>query len=317
VRDLSTEVTSYDGLEDYTYGSTTRERAVVLDALLAMGDTARALPVYNKLAEELSSRRWLSTQELGMALGAALPYAIQASSADAPTLSVALDGSPAIETKLDRPMARVDLARPSGDEASVVITNSGSSPVFARVVAQGIPAAGDEKASSNGLALSVRYLDMDGKIIDPGKVAMGADFIVEATVRNRAGRDLDNLALTQLLPASWEIANYRVGTDLPKPKAKAKGGDEDEEDTVDQKSQAALPLYDYQDVRDDRVLTYFSLGAKESKAFKLYVTKAYEGSFFLPAASVYAMYDEDRYQALVPGRWLSASAQTRRGGIQP
>jgi hypothetical protein len=317
VRDFSTEVSSYDGLEDYTYGSTTRERAVVLDALLAMGDTARALPVYNKLAEELSSRRWLSTQELGMALGAALPYAIQASSADAPTLSVALDGSPAIETKLDRPMARVDLARPSGDEASVVITNSGSSPVFARVVAQGIPAAGDEKASSNGLALSVRYLDMDGKIIDPGKVAMGADFIVEATVRNRAGRDLDNLALTQLLPASWEIANYRVGTDLPKPKAKAKGGDEDEEDTVDQKSQAALPLYDYQDVRDDRVLTYFSLGAKESKAFKLYVTKAYEGSFFLPAASVYAMYDEDRYQALVPGRWLSASAQTRRGGIQP
>jgi uncharacterized protein YfaS (alpha-2-macroglobulin family) len=53
------------------------------------------------------------------------------------------------------------------------------------------------------------------------------------------------------------------------------------------------------------VLTYFDLD-KDAKVFKTYVTKAYEGSFFLPAATVSAMYDEERYQALVPGRWLSA-----------
>lgn len=142
---------------------------------------------------------------------------------------------------------------------------------------------------------------MDGKNVDPAKAEAGADFIVEATVRNRSGQTLKNLALTQLLPSGWEIANFRVGAELPKPKDQG----DDSEDAV-AAAPPPPPLYDYQDVRDDRVLTYFSMGAKEPKVFKIYVTKAYEGSFFLPAASVAAMYDQ-RFQALVPGKWLLPS----------
>jgi uncharacterized protein YfaS (alpha-2-macroglobulin family) len=314
IRGLSSDVVAYDGMEDYTYGTETRDRAVILDALNALGDTARALPVYNKLADDLDSRRWLSTQDLGAALGAALPYAVQAASAEAPVVRVATAGG-ALDARLDRPMARLDLPSPRGVHATVTVINTGSAPIFARVFARGTPPAGRERPLSNGLSLSLRYVGMDGRTLDPGAVAPGTDLAVETTVRNRTGKAIKNLALTQLLPSGWEIANYRVGSDLPKPQeegAKRPGREESR----------ALPLYDYQDVRDDRVLTYFSIGEKDPKVFKIFVTKAYEGSFFMPATSVSAMYDEERYQALVPGRWLSPDASSgpgapRRGGNQP
>jgi hypothetical protein len=327
IRGLSSDVAEYPGMADYTYGTEIRDRAVILDALNALGDSARALPVYNKLADDLDSRRWLSTQDLGAALGAALPYAILAASTEAPNVRVSIEGiDRSFDARLDRPMARLDLPLPAGTHAAVSVANGGTAPIFARVLARGTPPAGREKPLSNGLSLSLRYVGMDGKVLDPSKIASGTDLIVEATVKNRAGKAIKNLALTQLLPSGWEIANYRVGSELPKPqKADAKsdsesdGDGESDSDTNGQTKAKVLPLFDYQDIRDDRVLTYFSI-EKDPKVFKIYVTKAYEGSFFLPASSVSAMYDEERYQALVPGRWLSAtapaSATIRRGGAQ-
>ncbi|MGA2546687.1 MAG: MG2 domain-containing protein [Rectinemataceae bacterium] len=306
-RGLSAEVAAYPGMADNTYGTETRDRAVVLDALYALGDTDRALPVYDRLADDLDSKRWLSTQDIGAALGAALPYAILAATSDAPTARVSLEGSDkTFEIRLDRPMARVDLPAPDGLRASVAILNSGRSPIFARVLARGTPVAGNEKPTSNGLSLSLRYLGMDGKIADPAKAQPGADFIVEATVRNLSGRYLKNLALTQLLPSGWEIVNFRLGTELPKPRAEGDQGSETEAAPAASSAPVSSgPLYDYQDQRDDRVLSYFSIGPRDSKVFKTYVTKAYDGIFFLPASSVTAMYDEG-YQALVPGMWLDA-----------
>jgi uncharacterized protein YfaS (alpha-2-macroglobulin family) len=299
VAGLSPEPEEFPGLEDYTYGTAIRERAVVLDALVAMGDADRALPVYNKLAEELDSRRWLSTQDLGAALGAALPYAMMAASRDTPEVSVSTSGWQKI-ARLERPMARLDLPAPAGEKVDLALTNSGRSSVYVRVASRGVPPAGLERAVSEGLSLSLRYLDMSGNAVDPGRAAAGSDLVVEATVRNRSGQALKNLALTQLLPSGWEIMNYRVGEELPKPKSRDEGY---ERPSAKPKVE---PLYDYQDQRDDRVLTYFSLGAKDTKVFRTYVNKAYAGDFFLPATSVQAMYDE-RFQAVSPGRWLSGA----------
>jgi len=316
IRGLSTEVAAYDGMDEYTYGGLVRERGVVLDALNAMGDTARALPVYNKLAENLGSGQWYSTQDLGAALGAALPYAIQASSGAPATASVSLDGSgESLEVKVDRPMARLDLPAPSGTRADLSIRNTGSAVLFARVVAQGVPEAGKEVARSEGLSLSLKCASMEGYPVDPAKLSSGSDFAIEATVKNLAGRNLKNLALSQLLPSGWEIMNFRPALELPKPtkelQRSVSSGDDDEGDDDEGTARSAAapaPFLDYQDVRDDRVLTYFSLGANEEKTFRIYATKTYEGRFFMPATTVRAMYDEERCQALVPGVWISPGA---------
>jgi hypothetical protein len=61
--------------------------------------------------------------------------------------------------------------------------------------------------------------------------------------------------------------------------------------------------WDYQDIRDDRILTYFSLGRGASQEFRLRLTSAYAGRFYLPAVSVEAMYDPTIH-ARTAGRWL-------------
>jgi uncharacterized protein YfaS (alpha-2-macroglobulin family) len=62
-------------------------------------------------------------------------------------------------------------------------------------------------------------------------------------------------------------------------------------------------VFDYQDVRDDRVYTYFNLRQGESKTFHLLLNASYLGKFYLPSVRAEAMYD-DTISALVPGRWV-------------
>ena len=51
----------------------------------------------------------------------------------------------------------------------------------------------------------------------------------------------------------------------------------------------------YQDIRDDRVYTYFDLGPNQRKTFKVLLTASYAGSYYLPAVSCEAMYDRAVY----------------------
>ncbi len=61
--------------------------------------------------------------------------------------------------------------------------------------------------------------------------------------------------------------------------------------------------FNYQDIRDDRVYTYFDLGANQSKTFRVQLNASYAGEFYLPAVVSYAMYDES-ISARVPGEWV-------------
>jgi uncharacterized protein YfaS (alpha-2-macroglobulin family) len=84
----------------------------------------------------------------------------------------------------------------------------------------------------------------------------------------------DNLALSQVFPSGWEINNLRLT------------GDE---------ATGQTQLFDYQDIRDDRVFTYFGLSPGERKTFNLIITATYGGKFYLPAVSCEAMYDRSIY----------------------
>lgn len=86
--DAPSSIEAYEGLDEYSYGTPFRERASVLEALNVLGDTARGLTIYKQLADELNTGRWFSTQELGAALSAALPYAALAAQGEAPDIKI-------------------------------------------------------------------------------------------------------------------------------------------------------------------------------------------------------------------------------------
>jgi uncharacterized protein YfaS (alpha-2-macroglobulin family) len=66
--------------------------------------------------------------------------------------------------------------------------------------------------------------------------------------------------------------------------------------------------YTYQDIRDDRVFTYFDLNANESKKFTLLLNASYAGKYYLPGANIEAMYDNSVY-ARKKGQWIKVVKQ--------
>ena len=161
------------------------------------------------------------------------------------------------------------------------IHNTSEKAIFVQVTVKGAPPAGDEKAAAAGLRLDVKYTDKAGHTIQPEQLEQGADYIATVTVTNLSERKLDNLALSHIVPSGWELHNARIGS----VQAKAPEG------------------IDYQDIRDDRIYSYFTIAAHETKTVELAFNAAYQGSYYLPAVSVEAMYDATRH-AQSRGQWV-------------
>jgi uncharacterized protein YfaS (alpha-2-macroglobulin family) len=91
----------------------------------------------------------------------------------------------------------------------------------------------------------------------------------------------ENVALTTMFPPGWEIINTRMS---------------DFEFNYQQSD------FDYQDVRDDKIYTFFNLTANK-KTFNFILHAAYEGSYYLPSIRCEAMYDHS-INAGVMGSWV-------------
>jgi len=126
------------------------------------------------------------------------------------------------------------------------------------------------------LALTVEYRDSNNRVIDPAALKLGDDMEIAVRISNTFSQPVEEVALIIPISASWEIVNTRIG-----------GG-------------ASASAFRYQDIRDDRVMTYFNLNRGEERTIRFRVNKSYDGTFFRPAIHAYAMYDES-IRALIPG----------------
>ena len=59
----------------------------------------------------------------------------------------------------------------------------------------------------------------------------------------------------------------------------------------------------YQDIKDDRVYTYFDLRPNERKTFRVLLTASYAGEYYLPGVSCEAMYDNGIYSMKKGFEW--------------
>jgi uncharacterized protein YfaS (alpha-2-macroglobulin family) len=88
----------------------------------------------------------------------------------------------------------------------------------------------------------------------------------------------------QIFPSGWEIFNERL----------VNGNGSSNEN------------YNYRDIRDDRVLTYFNLSAGQTKSFSVRLQAAYRGTYYLPPVSCQAMYAPNE-QARTTGGWVEVN----------
>ena len=269
-----------------TFGSSLRDKAMILETLILLGagsagqgytaeETGRTRALFDEISAALSGDRWLSTQETAYALIAMAPYVQNNSGSGNLTLDYSAAGRSG-SVIFGTPSMEQLFGNVAGRGGPFSITNRSDSPVYVKFTARGLPEEGSEPALSEGLALTARYLDSSGRIIDPGRLNAGEDMEVQVTVRNTYGQAVEEIALIIPVPASWEIINTRLGGEAPS------------------------SSYRFQDIRDDRVMTYFNLARGEENTVSFRVNKTYEGAYFRPAIHAYAMYDES-IRALIPG----------------
>jgi uncharacterized protein YfaS (alpha-2-macroglobulin family) len=299
----------------YTFGSLLRDRAIVLQGLTLLGRSAEADKMLEDVAAQLVSGDWYSTQSVSFAL-----IAVAKTTGTKPftgfSFDYAMDGKAAGKpraqaVKAVSPLASVKLPPPPATGAPLSLTNTSDRKLYVTTAVRAVARSGEEDASANGLTVDIRYTDADGNAVDVKQLPQGIDLIAQVTVRNTSRRALDNLALTQMVPGGWEIRNDRLeGVDT--------SGDRGNENAARARfwwvpsdwRERQRREAEYVDIRDDRVLRYFSLNQDESIFFETRLNAAYLGRFYLPGAGVEAMYDAHQH-ARQRGQWVEVVAPQR------
>jgi uncharacterized protein YfaS (alpha-2-macroglobulin family) len=208
--------------------------------------------------------------------------------------------------KAEAALTTTTLPAPPTAGLPLTVKNTSDRKLFVTAAMRATPASGEEDASSNGLSIEIAYSDAEGKAVDVRKISQGADLIAQITVKNTGKRTLDNIALSQLVPAGWEIRNDRL-EDV------ATEGERTPDKSAYQRYWWVPAAYrnsvrtaEYTDIRDDRVLRYFGLQGGESIFFETRLNAAYQGRFYLPGVGAEAMYDATQH-ARQKGQWVEVA----------
>jgi len=263
---------------DYrTYGSVFRNRAMALETLVLLEDKQqRDLSI--SLAKNLSSQRWYSTQETAYAL-LAMAKMVAKNGGKSIDLNYSQNGKKVV-VKTDRAIAQRSISVNSNLENISVQNNQGNT-IYVTLTQTGKLPVGQELAQQQKLNLKIEYLDVLGKKLEVSQLRQGTEIDAKITIFNTTNDDIENLALTQIVPSGWEIVNTSYA------------------DTGNSNSSKA----DYIDTRDDRTNFYFSLNAKKTKTFHVKLNASFLGDYYLPGSQVEAMYDNTAY-ARNKGQWV-------------
>lgn len=264
---LTTACSGYD----QTFGSDLRDTSIRLMTFCLLGDGKEAALLANEISKTLASDDWLSTQSTAFGLVALSDYMEKYKMSGLMDFSYAVDGKTK-KVSTTRNIWTETLLDKTASSASLELKNTGKSTLFARLVAEGIPAEGKEEAYANGLTLAVSYMDHDGHPVNTSALQQGTNFTAVVTVANSSPRGYNHLVLTEVFPAGWEILNTRFLT----------GG------TVDNR----VTGVNYQDIRDDRAYRYIDyLPAGKQVTVRINLCAVYPGRFYLPPVYCEAMYD--------------------------
>jgi uncharacterized protein YfaS (alpha-2-macroglobulin family) len=282
VQNLSIQTELYPDA-GFTYGSALRDKALILEAAVLSDMSSKAGELARDIATELNSNNWYSTQTTAFALIAMSTYALENQSKAGMKFSYQLGADKAIQAGSTKSFMYIQLTEKELQKGAIKIQNLTDAQLFVNVYVSGRPAVGTEKAANSALQLDITYKDRNGQNLNPSSIVQGTDFVAEIKITNPAGtlKDLENLALTQVFPSGWEIRNSRM---------------ENIKDTYNK-------VPDFQDIRDDRVLTYFPLSRGSFQIVKVHLTAAYAGRYYLPAHSCEAMYDNQVF-ARNSGQWV-------------
>lgn len=274
----ATDVINPYASSNNTYGDSDRDIAMIMETYLLLGRTDKALHLARKLSHKLSSN-YISTQTAAYGLLAMSRLAEKMGSG---VVSYDWELNGVKQKTVSSGSVFQEISIKPNKDIRIKFTNKGEGELFVRLIGYTQPLVETNTAQINeGINLHVKYVDLNGKDIDVSSLKQGTEFYASVVVQNVSGEYLTDLTLNQIFASGWEIFNERL---------------------FNSNSSQSSSL-NYQDIRDDRVYTYFNLNNGYSGAFRVRLQAAYCGRFYLPAVSCSAMYKPEA-QSTTLGRWV-------------
>ena len=271
------------------YGSEIRDEAFILQTLVALDMKEKAFKQVNKLTGLINEEIYYQTQSTAVGIMALAEYA-KINKQGSLDFSYLVNEGKMNNIKSGLSVFQKELINES-KEGVVEIENHSKGLLYAQLhqtmrLEKDTLAACDDR----GLSIKVKYTTLSNEFLDVQNLKRGTDVMAYVTVQNNTTSVMEDISLTHIIPSGWEI--YHVETLLS-------------EDNVS-KGDINKGIR-YQDIRDDRVLSYFDLQPLQSKTILVRLHATYAGEYVLPAIQA-----EQMYKTSVYGRTRAGKATVLR-----
>ncbi|UCB52163.1 MAG: alpha-2-macroglobulin family protein [Candidatus Zixiibacteriota bacterium] len=251
------------------FNSSTRENAILLDVLNEIDPEHPSIPLLvEAIADRLKRHTHYTTQGSAfgfMALGKSLKASKTANYQGEVWWDDGLLASFGIGDTV--------IQQEGGEGKKIRIAIEGEGPCYYYWYFSGIRKGARFEEYDKGLQVSRTYMDRWGHPIDYDNITQG-DIVVARITMTATADNLDNVIITDMLPAGLEIENPRLGS----------------RNVIKWIGKKTI-VPDYMDIRDDRLNVYLNLRKGKTVQFYYTLRAVTVGRFVLPPVKGEAMYD--------------------------
>jgi len=245
-----------------SFSSPLRNLALVVNTLIETDPDNLQIPKLARLLSQgLNSTAYLNTQEASFAFLAMGKLAKKNANS---TVTAVVSSGKGLVSKFDGK----DLVLQSLNQ-KIQITTSGKGALYWFAQTEGLSATGSYVAEDAGLRVRKQFLNRNGQPMS--QFRQNDLVVVKISLTSADGNPVENVVITDLLPAAFEIENPRLTEPRDMPWLK----------------NATTP--DHFDIRDDRI-NYYTTAKGTERTFYYLVRVITKGTFTLGPVSADAMY---------------------------
>lgn len=250
-----------------SFHSFIRDEAIALNALISVDPgNSQIAQMARHLTKQMKSERYLSTQERSFAMLALGKLAKKANNSTV-TAVVSADGKEVGEYKGNT------LVLKSGIKGKAIsISTKGSGDLYYFWEVEGISKSGEYNQEDKVLRVRKTFYNRDGTVITNGQFTQNDLIVVKLSVSTIDQSKVENVVVTDVLPAGFEIENPRL-TSIP---------------GMNWLKNKSYP--EHFDVRDDRI-NFFTNVNSYTKNFYYMVRAVTPGKFVMGPVGADAMYN--------------------------
>ncbi len=250
-----------------SFYSYTRDLAISLNMLIETDPTNPQVGILAQhLSKQLKEQYYLSTQENAFAFIALGKLAKKANESTA-TADITADGK-SIGTYKSGTLILNKL----GNGKEVAITVKGTGALYYSWRMEGLSADGNVKEEDNFIKIRKTFYDRNGRLISGTTFNQNDLVVVKLTVVTTDGSSVDNVVITDILPAGFEIENPRLS------------------ETADMQWIKDNSSPEHFDIRDDRINLFTNVN-RDTRSYYYVVRAVSKGSFVMGPVSADAMYN--------------------------